>query len=89
MKKTYQTYHAEHGSKYGKSRVCDVCFISHGKKNDPAVKLPLKPTDLKHYFMWKILLDSMIQFFQKNYQVWMDLFGCWKDNQLSELISLN
>ena len=65
MKKTYQTYHAEHGSKYGKSRVCDVCFISHGKKNDPAVKLPLKPTDLKHYFMWKKLLDSMIQFLKK------------------------
>ena len=33
----------------------------------------------------KIRLDSMVQ----NNLVGMDLFGCWKDNQLSELISLN
>ena len=52
MIKTYQTYHAEHGSKHGESRVCDVGFIPHGKKDDPAVNLPLKPTDLKHYTLY-------------------------------------
>lgn len=47
MKKTYQTYHAEHGSKHGEPRVCDVGFIPDGKEDHPAVHLPLKPTDLK------------------------------------------
>ena len=49
MKKTYQTYHAEHGSEHGESRVCDVSLIPHGQKDHPAVHLPLKPTDLKCY----------------------------------------
>ena len=47
MKKTYQTYHAEHGSEHGESRVGDVGFISHGQEDHTAIKLPLKPTYLR------------------------------------------
>ena len=86
MKKTYQTYHAEHGSKHGESRIGDVGFISHGQEDHTAIKLPLEPTYLEKNDLWKkIRLDSMVQ----NNLLGMDLFGCWKDNQLSELISLN
>ena len=47
MKKTYQTYHAEHGSKHGESRIGDVGFISHGQEDHTVIKLPLEPTYLE------------------------------------------
>ena len=58
MKKTYQTYHAEHGSEHGESRVGDVGFISHGQEDHTAIKLPLKPTYLKK----KIFLENTFTF---------------------------